>query len=248
MFIYIEVVETEFELEQQRSHFQNFRAIIKGPFELPFLQYYLSAICSGTRPGLINQETPSDLGKCASVRLALFKRTIAALSSPEQVCTPELATALTAVLNDNSTFFTGAGDLSIITEAALEAFESDAPLSAHALDILPPVLATLQSIGILSEETHPGAQASDVFQGVSTRICDHPWPATSIAPVLASLRALPMSVQALTAAVKRGATRARSADVFDLPAIVHQLLALAGSSCRDIALLVGSDISSSFSS
>jgi hypothetical protein len=202
------------------------------------LQEYLSAICSGTRPGLITSETPADLGKCASVRLALFKRTIAALSSPEPVCTPELATALTAVLNDNSTFFAGAGDLSIITEAALEAFESDAPLSAHALDVLPPVLASLQALGMLSEDAHPGAQASDVFQGVSTRICDHPWPATSIAPVLASLRALPMSVSALTAAVKRGAARARSADVHDLPAIVHQLLALAGPSCRDIALSV----------
>ena len=207
-------------------------------FYPPSLQEYLSAVCSGTRPGLVSPETPTDLGKCASVRLALFKRTIAVLSSPEPVCTPELATALTSVLNDNSTFFTGAGDLSIITDAALEAFESDAPLSAHALDVLPPVLATLQNIGILSEDAHPGAQASDVFQGVSTRICDHPWPASSIAPVLASLRALPMSVQALTSAVKRGAARARTADVLDLPAIVHQLLALAGPSCRDVALSV----------
>ncbi|KAL4531553.1 hypothetical protein Ndes2437A_g08876 [Nannochloris sp. 'desiccata'] len=154
---------------------------------------YLSAICSGTRPGLVSPETPTDLGKWA-------------------------------------------GDLSIITEAALEAFEGDAPLSSHALDILPPVLATLQAIAIFTEDTHPGAQASDVFHGVSTRICDHPWPATRIAPVLASLRALPMSVQALTAAVKRGAARARNADVLDLPAIVHQLLAVAGPSCRDIAL------------
>jgi len=225
-------------MEQQTISLSNFKAISKIISELPSLQHYLSAICSGTRPGLINAESPSDLGKCASVRLALFKCTIAALSSPEQLCTPELATALTAVLNDNSTFFTGAGDLSIITEAALEAFESDAPLSAHALDVLPPVLATLQAIGILSENTHSEAQASDVFQGVSTRICDHPWPATSIAPVLSSLRALPMSVQALTAAVKRGAARARSADVLDLPAIVHQLLALAGPSFRDIALSV----------
>jgi hypothetical protein len=47
-----------------------------------------------------------------------------------------------------------------------------------------------------------------------------------------------MSIQALAAAVKRGAARARSADVHDLPAIVHQLLALAGPSCRDIALSV----------
>jgi hypothetical protein len=224
----------------------NFGLVNKRTFNYFSLQEYLSAVCSGTRPGLISTETPSDLGKCASVRLALFKCCIAALSSPEPVCTPELATALTGVLNDNSTLFTGAGDLSIITEAALEAFESDAPLSAHALDVLPPVLATLQAIGTLSEDAHPEAQASDVFQGVSTRICDHPWPATSIARVLASLRALPMSVAALTAAVKRGASRARSADAHDLPAIVHQLLALAGSSCQDIALSVSENFFSLF--
>ena len=144
---------------------------------------------------------------------------------------------LTAVLNDSSAYFTSAADLSIITELALEAFENDAPLSAHALEVLPPVLATLQAMGVSAEASHI-AEASDVFHGVAARICDHQWPATSIAAVLSHLRALPMSEQALAAAVRRGAARARSADLMELSAIVHQLLALAGPTCRDVALTV----------
>ena len=100
---------------------------------------------------------------------------------------------------------------------------------------MPPVLATLHAVGAGGGDA---GEASDVFYGVVRRICDHPWPAASIANVLASLRALPMSVQAREAAVRRGAARARTADVVDLPAIVHQLLTLAGTACRDLALLV----------
>ena len=180
------------------------------------------------------------MGKCAAVRLALFKKTINALSSQDPSCSAEQASSLTGTLNDSSHFFTGAADLSLITELALEAFESDAPLSAHALEILPPVLATLQAMGISGGFSTNDAEASDVFQGVAARICDHQWPAASIATVLSNLRALPMSEQALVAAVRRGAARARSADLLDLPAIVHQLLVLAGPTCRDVALTVSS--------
>lgn len=202
----------------------------------PPAQEFLAAVCAGTRPGLVPDETPADLGRCAQVRLALFRAALAALAAPAPSPTPVHAADLAAVLSDNAPYFSGAADLSIIIEAALDAFESDAPLAVHALSPLPAVLATLQALSSGVAAQQPGTDAPDVFSGAVRRVCDHAWPPTTVAAVLDALRALPMSQAALAAAVRRGAARARAADLPDLPAIVHQLLALAGPAARDVAL------------
>ena len=202
----------------------------------------LNALLLGARPGLVPGETPEDLQKCTSMMVALFKHVLQQLSCAEgdaeaAALTEEQAAQLVAVLNSHLGHLSSIPHLTDICEATLDAFLSDAPLAHHALDLLPMVLAGLGAAAA-GPDDGLGGHASDYCTGVLTRVFDHPWTTAHLPSILSSLRALSLTPESLAKAVQRGATRARTADPQDLPAVVHQLLVLAGPVCRDLALTV----------
>ena len=126
-----------------------------------------------------------------------------------------------------------------IAEAALTAFERDAPHSAAALDLMPKALSMLHA---LAAQPGPAAASadglvdsygSDVCSGLVSRVLQHPWPPASTTRVLLALRSFPLTMEELQEAVGAAARRAKAAEPGDLPAIVHQLLVLSARGSRD---------------
>jgi len=154
------------------------------------------------------------------------------LSAREAVLDDSQASQLITTLASHLGHIEGVAPLSDITESAIEAFKSGGALSHYALDLLPIALTAIDSVD--SEGGHAAGYCRDILD----RVASHAWPPSHIAAILGSLRGFSMPIEALAEAVHRGAAMARFANHQDLPAIVHQLLVLAGSPCRDLALTV----------
>ncbi|GAB4818334.1 hypothetical protein N2152v2_005380 [Parachlorella kessleri] len=203
----------------------------------------LRALLVGTRAGLTVDESGVDASKVSALRLAVLKSSLGMLSTAGDAALSEgEAHGLVSTLAPELGSMVSSVDICEVVDAALELFEIDCPNACAVLELLPTALLLIGNmVGLLDVAADNGGtttcQASDYCQGVMRRVCQHNWPAHSIAKVLVALRDYPLNQETLQAAVQKAVARAKLADVHDLPAVVHQLLMLAAKGCRDTVLL-----------
>jgi hypothetical protein len=125
----------------------------------------------------------------AALRLACGSGLLRLLGSSAPTAPEAHAASAASALSSEFPAFSSAVDVSELVDAALDAFETNAPLSCLALDPLPQALAAIRALG---DGYDAGILVSDLCRGVVDRICRHPWPTASISRILAALKELPL--------------------------------------------------------
>lgn len=182
----------------------------------------------------LDSESKELVEACSKIRMNAVKLALEYLSRQSSSNLEDRqGEAIINILMVQITIIESTDDLMSIMDHVLEAFEANGQLSVYALQLVPILISSLESQRQVTSREVPPNDSSDFITGCCFRVINHAWPRPQVSLILDAVGRFPLTRTLRVATLEKGAHSAKSAELQDLPAIIHQLTLVAASFARN---------------